>query len=118
MNRNSAPEESRTASVAEWAQQQKRVAAFVAKGLKRDEAQALLARLAERDAEGGWSGMTVCPGCRHMNGRRGSWWCAAYRAAGSSAPALGQDFPLMLKRCRAFVPALAGEPHPVRQAGT
>lgn len=118
MNRNSAPEQLSAADVAALALRQRRVAAFVAKGLKRDEAQALLARLAERDAEGGWSGMTVCPGCRHMNGRRGGWGCAAYRAAGSSAPALGQDFPLMLKRCRAFVPALAGEPHPVRQAGT
>lgn len=100
------------------AAQQQRITSLQAAGLSQDEARALAARLGERDAEGDWSGMAICLECRHCNGRRGGWWCAAYRAAGSSAPALGQDFPLMLKRCRAFAPALAGEPHPVRQAGT
>lgn len=88
------------------AEQTQRNTRLQAAGLSQGEAQALAAKLAERDAEGGWNGLRVCLECQHCHGQRGGWWCAAYRAAGSSAPALGQDFPMMLKRCPAF--ALAG----------
>lgn len=77
-------------------------------GLSQCHALLLAARLAERDAEGGWNGLRVCLECRHCHGRRGSWLCGAYRAAGSSTPALGQDFPLTFKRCPAFAPRWGG----------
>lgn len=95
----------------------RRKAVLLDKGLGGVEAWWLLELLAVRDAECGWDRPRVCHECRHMGSWRGGWWCSARKMFGSDTTASGQDFPMTLKHCPAFVPELGDDATPPMQQG-